>query len=523
MTRSPGVRSNRPWSVINHNKCMNTVTILCALSALLLGAVPAAHAQAPSGGAGRQFLAGQGFGSPPALYAEALDTFLAVEAAYGSRDYARAGRLLDALWAAHPAGTREWASAYRQAWDIGRSQGINIGCPPCYYALRMLTECVRWRRSEAAGVKPTTTATLTVVLVGNTSGNEPATAAQLKQDQGARVTHKLEPLLRLQGNRVIHDSLRLFREYMQAASGGLLATKVRVLDLASLDVPVAVSESGGRRWAGLTGEAWEQIWRAVPAGVHATTDWWWVIYPSCIPEQYPDFAGAEFVTGGMGSGPDGISPCFIIDDRWLTRKPPHLGRGPYTTVERQAYLPQWLQHEFMHHLFRIYPQFGLEQKDHQWFDRKSWPAGFKGEIEPDYYAEALRNCFQKPADPPLHLALLYRPAPAALYSRLSLGDLVGAYRHDPVQNDWHQGRLTSETVDGKPGVRWTNRAGKTWTLRPDLAKGVLVTGPDCPYYDAATPGANLFRISLVKDGAGRWRPQVGGFVFNGGAYQREGR
>jgi hypothetical protein len=384
----------------------------------------------------------------------------------------------------------------------------------------MLTECVRWRLGPDANTSPAATATLGVVLVGKASGIQPSSVAQLERGEGARVTLALESSLVADGGRIVRDSLWLFGEYMRAASNGRLAVRTRLLPLRDLDVPVAVT-GNGRRFAGLSGDAWSRIWSAVPERVRSETDWWWVLYPSCIPEQHADFAGAEFVTGGMGTGPDGISPCFIIDDRWLTRKPPHLGKGPYTDIERRAYLPQWLQHEFMHHLFRIYPTFGLEDKDHQWFDRKLWPSDFVGRIEPDYYHEALAKRIQPRADPPLHVALIYRPPDKSLFARLRAEDVVGTYRHEPVQNDWHIGTLTAETADGRRRLRWTNKAGATWVLRPDLANGLLHTGPDCPYFDPKAPEARPFRIRLKRDAQGGWLGEPEGFVFQGGLYVRQ--
>jgi hypothetical protein len=249
--------------------------------------------------------------------------------------------------------------------------------------------------------------------------------------------------------------------------------------------------------------------------VRDTTDWWWVLYPSNVPEKYPDFERTEFITGGMGSGPDGASPCFIIDDRWLTRKPPHLGKGPYTDIERRAYLPQWLQHEFYHHLFRIYPEFGLEKKGHDWFNRTTWPADFEGKIEPDYYYEALHKRLQPKGNPPMHVALLYTPPPMDLFAKVDPKTLAGDYRHDPVENDWHTGTITAGS-DGK--LVWTNKAGKSWRLKPDLARGVLVTESDCPYY--GKPGGDAFRIVLARGADGRYVPKVLGYQFNGAFYAK---
>lgn len=493
------------------------IVLTLGAAAAMTGAPLQGQRRSPS--PAETFLRSQAAAAPSPLYRDALDTFLAVEALYWRGDYSAARARLDAFWQTHPPGTDEWAAAYRQAWEMQRSSGINIGAPPCYYALRMLTECLRWRLSDAAQQKPLNTATLTVVLVESAAGLEPASRAELERREGKMVTRAIEPLLLKDRSRVIHDSLRLFREYITAATDGRLAVRTRIQRLTGLQVPVKVS-GGPPLFATLGDGAWERIWAAVPESVQRETDWWWVLYPSCIPEQYPDFARAEFITGGMGTGPDGVSPCFIIDDRWLTRKPPHLGKGPYSEIERRAYLPQWLQHEFMHHLFRIYPGFGLEQKDHQWFDRRTWPPDFEGRIEPDYYAEAMSKRLQPMGEPPLHIALKYTPPPRRLFAGLRPADLEGTYRHEPVQNDWHIGTLRLETVEGKPGMRWTNKAGATWTLRLDLANGLLRTGPDCPYYDAGRPDAAPFRILLRRDEEGRWLPRVLGFSFNGGVYTK---
>jgi hypothetical protein len=116
------------------------------------------------------------------------------------------------------------------------------------------------------------------------------------------------------------------------------------------------------------------------------------------------------------SDPDGASPLFIIDDLWLLRKPsPYVGRTAYSEAERRAYLPQWMQHEFFHYLFRIYPEFQLERSDHQWFDRSKWLADFEGRIEQDYYAEALHKRLQH-ASPPLAVQLRYAPTGMVILS-----------------------------------------------------------------------------------------------------------
>ena len=444
---------------------------------------------------------------------QALQTLLQAEDLYFAADYAACGARLDAFWKEHPPGTEAWA---RMPW---RETEQFYGHPPAYYALRMLTDCLEWRLAPKPKRAPKpATAQLTVLLVGRSAGIEPRTSAELMEGKGAAVEHELERALLEDDHRIIHQSLALFREHVLAMTEGRLQVEVEIEHLKKLQVPV---ETAGvpRRFAGLAGDAWAAIWAAVPADTRATTDWWWVLYPSHVPERHTAFARTEFITGGMGSGPDGGSPCFTIDDRWLTRKPPHLGSGPYTDDERRAYLPQWLQHEFFHHLFRTWPEFGLEAEGHQWFQRDVWPEDFEGRLEPDYFHEALHKRLQPRADPPLHVGLRYAPPPQKLFARLKIADLLGEYAHTPAENGWHTGRIDAAVFDGKKALQWTNAVGVSWALVPDLRHGVLRIGPDNPYWKEGAETQQDFQIALERDADGDYLPEPVGFRFGGGLYR----
>ena len=62
--------------------------------------------------------------------------------------------------------------------------------------------------------------------------------------------------------------------------------------------------------------------------------------------------------------------------------------------------------------------------------------------------------------------------------------LLGPYQLLPVENPWHKGTITPLEESDEPHLKWTNRAGVSWELIPDLERGVLVTGEDNPYYDS---------------------------------------
>ncbi|MGE3173430.1 MAG: hypothetical protein AB7O97_12465 [Planctomycetota bacterium] len=452
-------------------------------------------------------------GGGPPLCRRALETFVRVEALLDTDEPERAAALLAELWREHPPGTPGWQRA-----GVGLGD-LNVGRPPAYYALRMQTDVAEWLRT-AGDVEPADRAVLTVVLPGRSRGRQPADLAQLAAGAGDEVEHELLPQLLADDARIIRQSLQLFGDYVGAMTDGRLGVSVRLLPLPDLTVPVhCVAEP--RRHAGLAPGALAQVWAAVPDDVRADTDWWWVVHPSHVPEQHADFARTEFVTGGMGRGPDGSSPCLLCDDRWLWRKPPHLGQGVYSELERRVYLPQWLQHEFFHFLFGSNPEFELERTSHQWFDRSTWPEDFEGAFEADYYHEALHRRLRPRARPPLHAQLVRRPPPDALLQRLRPRDLQGVYRREPRENDWHEGRIEltgGERENGRIRLRWRNDAGRSWDLWFRPGDAALETGDGNPYAD--DPGSRAFAIEFERGDDGAWLRDIRGFRFGGQLYRR---
>jgi len=253
----------------------------------------------------------------------------------------------------------------------------------------------------------------------------------------------------------------------------------------------------------------EPVWGALSKDVKDSTDWFLITYPSHVPEG-PEFDDESFITGGMGSDAKG-GPVFIADDKWIVRKPAHLGKGNYTDIERRMYLPQWLQHEFFHHLFRIYPELKLEVKGHDWFDRKFWPSDFVGQFETDYYSETLHKKIQRDCSP-LARKLITRVSsgPNPAYTQLSIDELLGEYSLDVIQNDWHVGNIISE--NGK--YFWKNKANVQWSVTPSFAEGKLSTGADSPY-----KGQDFF-LQLYQTVEGDAYPGVMSLKFGGEFYKK---
>lgn len=440
-----------------------------------------------------------------AHYRAALEGFLHAEAEVCRGEAAAARDRLDAIWARYPIGDPIWYRAGSTA------RGTNVGNPVAYYALRMLDEVVdeALRVDRPAEPPAPATATLTVVLVGCSQGIQPRTWAELEAGGGVEVRHAFDDVLRRDDHALLRASLDLFARYVFAMTRGHLQLAVRYAWLPDTCVPVSANAEPYRR-ASIDTPA--PAFAALPDAIRETTDWWMVVYPSHVPEQHPDFEGVEFISGGMGLHADG-GPVFLADDRWFIRKPPHLGDGIYTDAERRAYLPQWLQHEFYHHLFRLYPEHGLEAVSHQWFDRDTWPDDFEGIMEPDYYAEALHKRMWQ-GEPPLHARLRYSGPSGDIWDAITLDDVLGTYARQPPQNPWHTGEIER---DGD-ALRWRNTAGVSWSLRDALDDGRLLGGPDNPYADQ---GDVDFHLQLAPDDAGGWRAEVTGFRFLGELYVRQ--
>lgn len=109
-----------------------------------------------------------------------------------------------------------------------------------------------------------------------------------------------------------------------------------------------------------------------------------------------------------------------------------------------------------------------------------------------------------------------RPAPVEIgYDEIAA--MVGEYSQSEPQNGWHRGEITIEKrdKDGKPStLKWTNKAGRSWLLYPDLKTAALNTGTANPYHKNANGKA--FYIAFDKTVLGQ--PRVAGFWFQGSLF-----
>lgn len=437
-------------------------------------------------------------GGPDAFsegYRTVVEAMLRAEDEVFRGDFDAAGARIAAVWAERPYGDASWSGLGTGA------NGTNVGDPPAYYGLRMLEQIVA--DQAAVDTAPATaTAVLKVILVGCAEGPLPKSWAELQAGTGAIEKRTLDPAVLADDYALVRQSLKLWQRYVLAATDGRLSIALDIVELPDTCAPT-ISEASPFRIAriGSTASVFDAL------GSSNDADWYWIVYPSMVPEEYPDFTTTEFISGGMGVAPNG-GPLLLGDDRWLTRKPPHLGDGPYTEVERRVYLPQWMMHEHFHHFLREWPDFGLEASGHQWFDRSTWPADFVGRFEPDYYTEAL-NKRLKGASPPMHIRLRYAAPTADAFAALTMDDVLGTYHRLPFENGYHIGRI--EAADG--GYQWRNDAGVTWRVTNDLANGRLATGADNPY-----PELDGFYVSLKRDAAGDYTSAIEGLRFGGDLY-----
>lgn len=406
-------------------------------------------------------------------------TVAMVEALLHAEDEVMAGDLgaararIDAVFETYPLSTDIWAQD--ATWG-----GLNVGNPIAYYGLRML---------DLVASEPAPTATGTLQL---TAVVAPCASVTRPTLGGGSETVELDvhPDILADDARTLHEATRLFRRWVTTITAGLEVSLV-VHELGDCNTTVDFTDDGSVVVSYPDAQA---MIGAVPDAVADATDFWWVVAPSGVPGDGSGFE-RHFITGGMGVHGAGL-PLFLSDDGWFVRKPEHLGSGPYSDVERRVYQPQWFQHEFMHHLFRTWPEFGLESSSHQWFDRSTWPKDFEGRWEPDYYAEAITKRLLG-ASPSLAEALA-APEPVHIDDAATV---LGAYARLPIENDWHR-----VTISDDP-LTWSNEAGVSWSLV--LRDGSIHSGPDCPYGEAEL----IFEVDDDDD--------VTAYVFLGERYRRQ--
>ncbi len=91
---------------------------------------------------------------------------------------------------------------------------------------------------------------------------------------------------------------------------------------------------------------------------------------------------------------------------------------------------------------------------------------------------------------------------------LTIDAVLGQYVRQPPSNGWHTGTISASGST----LKWTNEAGSSWTLIPDLDNEQLLTTDDCPY-----PGKD-FTLVLTNNSDGS--VSVTGFMFLNEKYIR---
>lgn len=397
----------------------------------------------------------------PDVLVKSVEAMIFIEDDINSGDFNSAQNKLNQIFSDQPLSTNIWHQY--NGWS-----GLNIGTPVGYYGLRMLEEII-----ETGNVPTKGHLQLTAVVATCATVQRPT----LPNLEPETVLLNIHPDILKDNAAVLHQSTALFRKWVKAITGGyeLNLVVAEMQECAS----VTYSDDGAII---VSYPNYSEMVDSVKNTVPGVTDMWWVVAPSGVPGDGAGY-NRHFITGGMGIYGNG-RPLFISDDAWFIRKPEHLGSGAYTDVERRVYQPQWFQHEFMHHLYRSWPEFGLEETGHQWFDRATWPLDFVGQFEPDYYSESINKRIAT-ASPSIIEVL---KAPEKI-TNIEIPMIVGEYRREPVENAYH---IVTVTANGANQALWTNAAGVQWTLT--LKDGLLKTEESSPY------GENIVDVTVDIEG-----------------------
>lgn len=273
-----------------------------------------------------------------------------------------------------------WSEFGQYPWNTTLIDGANLGIPALYsplsifddYSATMLAHPER-KEEPAFG--------LTVVVAARSRSITVDPAAI-----GLLSTAAVDPALQANDYAVIRESLATFDLFIRFLTEGHYSARVGIV---LVDEEIEVNNSGN----------WNQprqnyIPLHVPQLIQDQTHKSLLVFPRLIA----DYDTTTQTTGGNAG------TMTFCPDVWFLKKKPGKGGGAYSRLERQAYLPRWLQHEYMHYVYKVYDSFGLEDKSHQWYNTP-WPANFQGVHEIDYYHESINKILHPQADPPLHEGL----------------------------------------------------------------------------------------------------------------------
>ncbi|MEL6848484.1 MAG: hypothetical protein AAFP92_08200, partial [Bacteroidota bacterium] len=455
-------------------------------------------------------------------FMDVVRKFLQAEDEVIAGDYTAAKTTLDAVWAQYPKGDLTWGNL------ASGLNGVWVGNPVAYNGLRALDDVVSYHTNNTPCPNPQKMK-VKVVLVGKSSGKLPTTLTQLTGGTGAQTTKNIDPRLRANNDKLIHELLHVFNKFIYAASKGMVQVEVEVIELPNFTYPVNVRQHTTTRANGTTktdhiayggptptlDDNYPDIWAALAAekgaDFHQKADMWWIMYPSFVPgigEQPTGAAGnldnVSWFTGGQTTSSEG-APIIWCDDLFFIEKQLHLGGGTLTDVERRCYAAMWFQHEFFHHLFKAFPTFtnlretnasipatpdNLEGESHIWQevnhttrDPLHWPSDFVGRYEADYFHEAMTKRMGLVTEGPLANRLIIRrdAVPANILNQIEFEDIVGEYEAlvaDPTADDY----WTPELVRGPDYFEWVVRPSSGpnplfYRMQYEEAEGILTPGP----------------------------------------------
>jgi len=248
------------------------------------------------------------------VYKASKETFLKSLQYYEEGEFNLAKSVIDELWQTYPIGDSKWGSLKN------RIPGENVGNPPYYAAIRVIDDIVTWKISNK--LKPSEDEiTLKVVLIGNSEGVQPNSWLEFEGLTGEKVKKKLHPQILENDNHIVRESLNIFVEYLHMISKGKLRVKLEFLHLP--DLTAKFSLEGHKIWNGqrikYSLENWSEIRKSIPHKDELTTDLWWYIYPTLIPESNSTFENPQFVQAGITYGKN-KEPIFLEDDISLINK-----------------------------------------------------------------------------------------------------------------------------------------------------------------------------------------------------------
>lgn len=332
------------------------------------------------------------------MFDTAYATWLNVRNAVKAGELDKGRELLDALWAKYPRGTDVWFKIKLRN-SRKSPDGTDFGRFPFYLNLIFYDDIIQWRqKNKVVKRKAEKKIDLLILLV-----KEHHTKVELPGMKPYTHVSKLDPRIKEDDYRHIRTAFSDFDEWVFYLTEGEYNLRLNIVEHKT----PTTSEIGEKRNKNgrVSTSPLEKRKLIKQYNPKYKPDWLYLMYP--LDRQFQANISKQdinLVPGGVSGFAAKRPYLFGTIEKILYSR---CGKQELmSSDERIAWITVWLTHEYMHRVYALSEDLNLEEEQHIYYKRDTWPKDFEGFMHYDYYCESIKKRVHQPGRTPLHEKLV---------------------------------------------------------------------------------------------------------------------